>query len=138
MLRREDKLVNGSEIKKRDSICKGSRCETKIVADEETRQVKVDVKHKTCTRKSSPRSCTACCSSDPENPHNDEHRGEHYEEFKLCKLEVPRVRDVTSADAHHGKVPGHDLFEQHGLKEDVIQEKIDSADKLMVLSVKMP
>ena len=114
MLRREDKLVDGSEIKKRDSICEGSRCETKIVADEETRQVKVDVKHKTCTRKSSPRSCTACCSSDPENPHNDEHHGEHYEEVKLCKLEVPHVRDVSSADAYQGKVPGHDLFEQHG------------------------
>ena len=110
-----EELVGGTEIRMKDSMCEGSRYEMKVIADEDAREGKVDAQHKTCSRKGSPRSYTACCSSNPENPHNDEHRGEHDEEVQLCKLEVPNVRDVTSAGAYHpGKVPGHGLLDQHG------------------------
>ena len=116
----KDKLVDGFEIKKKDSMFEVSR------------EGKVDVQHKTCTRKALPRSYTACCSSNPENPHNDEHHGEHDEEVKLCN-EVPYVRDVTSVDAlHPGKIPSYVYTINVDLMEGVMVDKIASADNFMV------
>ena len=116
----KDKLVDGFEIKKKDSMFEVSR------------EGKVDVQHKTCTRKALPRSYTACCSSNPENPHNDEHHGEHDEEVKLCN-EVPYVRDVTSADAlHPGKVSSYVYTINVDLMEGVMVDMIASADNFMV------
>ena len=129
----KEKLVNGNEIKEKDS--KGSRYELEPVDGGKTHEEKVDVHHQHFAGNSFPRHYNACCLSSPDKPHDAEPSAENDDEVQLCGL---RSGVLMSKMLLH-LVPI--ILEKFlvmiysiimCLKEDVVENKIASADNFTV------